>query len=170
MKGSTIPGRAQARKTKNSLKKCVNSVGVRTLLNTGVVRNFRKLKIKLQNGKPSLLFSTKGKEKSIDSNTKTPNQTVQLADTLKNSNTDLSSSQESKFSLPQDLKANKEKLADLLRILRQIRIILARVPDVKKTLKEMEKPEDPSNKFFILAEEFFYNISAFLRSFHSYLI
>ncbi|GBN87820.1 hypothetical protein AVEN_61279-1 [Araneus ventricosus] len=63
-----------------------------------------------------------------------------------------------KFSLPKDLKANKEKLADLLRILKQILIILAKVADFKKTLKEIEKTKDPSNKLFILAEDLNENI------------
>ncbi|GBM08709.1 hypothetical protein AVEN_52782-1 [Araneus ventricosus] len=62
------------------------------------------------------------------------------------------------FSLPQDLLANKEELADLFRLLKQMQIILARVPDVKKTLEEMGKTEHPSNKLFILAEELNDNI------------
>ncbi|GBN48772.1 hypothetical protein AVEN_211468-1 [Araneus ventricosus] len=49
--------------------------------------------------------------------------------------------------------ANKENISDLLRILKQMQMILAKVPDVKRTLEKMEKTEGPSNKLLMLAEE-----------------
>ncbi|GBM74188.1 hypothetical protein AVEN_104811-1 [Araneus ventricosus] len=96
----------------------------------------------------------KEQKKPVNSNTKAPNQNIQLTETPKSIETGLHPSQETvNFSLPQDLLANKEEIADLFRLLKQMQILLAKVPDVKKTLEEMEKTEDPSNKLFILAEE-----------------
>ncbi|GBM62847.1 hypothetical protein AVEN_35151-1 [Araneus ventricosus] len=120
--------------------------------------NCLKIKSKVTEGKicTSVL---KERKKPVDSNTKTPNQNVQLADTPKSPDTDLPSSEETvNCSLPQDLITNKEELADFFRLLKQIQIILAKVPDVKKTLEEVEKIEDPSNKLFILAQEHSDNI------------
>ncbi|GBN46928.1 RNA-directed DNA polymerase from mobile element jockey [Araneus ventricosus] len=55
--------------------------------------------------------------------------------------------------LPAEFQINKEELADLFRLLKQIQLIMAKVPNVKQTLTEMEKTEDPYNKLFILSEE-----------------
>ncbi|GBN67842.1 hypothetical protein AVEN_92080-1 [Araneus ventricosus] len=99
-------------------------------------------------------ISYERKEKPANSNSKAPNQNIQLAETSKSTDTGLPPSQETvNFSVPQYLLDNKEELADLFRLLKEMQIILAKVPDVKKTLDEMEKAEDPSNKLFILAEE-----------------
>ncbi|GBN60209.1 hypothetical protein AVEN_60436-1 [Araneus ventricosus] len=99
------------------------------------------------------------KEKPVNTNAKIPNQIAQLDETPKNTETVHPPSQETvNFSHPQDLQANKEELGDLFRLLKQMQVILSKVPDVKKTLEEMEKTEDPSNKLFILVEELNDNI------------
>ncbi|GBN80042.1 hypothetical protein AVEN_212781-1 [Araneus ventricosus] len=81
-------------------------------------------------------------------------QNYELSETPKSTDAGLPPSQETvNFSLPQDLLANKDELADLFRVLKQMQIILDKVPDIKKTLEEIGKTEDPSNKLFILEEE-----------------
>ncbi|GBO10889.1 hypothetical protein AVEN_193486-1 [Araneus ventricosus] len=88
----------------------------------------------------NLRFSLKGKEKTPNSITKVPNQIVQPAETPKNTDTSLPPSQETvNFSLPEDLLANKDELADLFRLLKQMQIILAKVPDVKKDTRRNGK-------------------------------
>ncbi|GBN24493.1 hypothetical protein AVEN_241314-1 [Araneus ventricosus] len=117
-----------------------------------------RIKNKVTEGK-TFASVLKEKKKPVDSISKTPNQNVQLAETLKIAETALPPSQETvNSSLPQDLLANKEELADFFRLLKQMQIILAKVTDVKKPLEEMEKTEDPSNKLYILAEELNDNI------------
>ncbi|GBO27268.1 hypothetical protein AVEN_231557-1, partial [Araneus ventricosus] len=83
-----------------------------------------------------------------------PNQDIQRAEISKSKDTGLPPSQETvNFSFPQDFHVNKEELADLFRFLKQMQLVLAKVPNVKKTLEEMEKSEDPCIKLFILSEE-----------------
>ncbi|GBM78467.1 hypothetical protein AVEN_119229-1 [Araneus ventricosus] len=74
--------------------------------------NFPKNKV--TEGK-TFVSAFKEREKTVNSNAKTPNQNVQLTVTPKNTDTSLLTSQETVIvSLPQDLLANKE-LADLFR-------------------------------------------------------
>ncbi|GBN60197.1 hypothetical protein AVEN_190739-1 [Araneus ventricosus] len=114
--------------------------------------NFPEIKSKVTEGLDR-------KEKPVNTNAKIPNQIAQLDETPKNTETVHPPSQETvNFSHPQDLQANKEELGDLFRLLKQMQVILSKVPDVKKTLEEMEKTEDPSNKLFILVEELNDNI------------
>ncbi|GBN77547.1 hypothetical protein AVEN_51185-1 [Araneus ventricosus] len=85
---------------------------------------------------------------------KAPNQDIQRVETSKITDTGLPPSQETvNFSLPQHFHVKKEALADLFRFLKQMQLILAKVPNVKKTLEELEKTEDPYNKLFIMPEE-----------------
>ncbi|GBM95459.1 hypothetical protein AVEN_55004-1 [Araneus ventricosus] len=94
-------------------------------------------------------FKTQGKRRRSSKSQLDDNE---LAETPKSTDTGLLPSQETvNCSLPQDLLANKDELADLFTLLKQTQIILAKVPDVKKALEEMEKTEDPSNKLFIFS-------------------
>ncbi|GBM06521.1 hypothetical protein AVEN_150359-1 [Araneus ventricosus] len=132
--------------------KCAKCGGPHTASYRGCP-NFPKIKNKVTVEK-TFASVLKERKKTVNLNTKAPNQNIQLAETPTSTDTGLPPSQEMvNFSLLHDLLANKEELADLFRLLKQMQIILAKVPDVKKTLDEMEKTEDPSNKLFILAEE-----------------
>ncbi|GBN50392.1 hypothetical protein AVEN_185886-1 [Araneus ventricosus] len=131
------------------MPKCANCGGPHIASYRGCPE-FPEIKNKVREGK-TFASVLKERKKPVASNIKTSNQNVQLSDTPKNADTDLPSSQETvNFSLPQDFLVNKEELADLLRLLKQMQIILAVVPDVKKTIRNGKKTEDPSDKPFIL--------------------
>ncbi|GBO00701.1 hypothetical protein AVEN_14109-1 [Araneus ventricosus] len=131
--------------------KCANFGGPHTASYRGCP-NFPKIK-KVTTEKT---FASVLKERRQPSTTTTKalNQEIQLAEIPDAIDTGLPPSQElANISLPTDLQVNKEELTDLFRFLKQMQLILAKVSNVKQTLEEMGKTEDPYNKFFILSEE-----------------
>ncbi|GBM19885.1 hypothetical protein AVEN_186155-1 [Araneus ventricosus] len=131
--------------------KCANCGGPHTASYRGCP-NFPKIK----KVTPEKAFASVLKERRQLSTTATKpqNQEIQTATTSGDTDTGLPPSQElGNIPLPAEFQINKEELADLFRFLKQMQLILAKVPNVKQTLTEMEKTEDPYNKIFILSEE-----------------
>ncbi|GBM06909.1 hypothetical protein AVEN_147847-1 [Araneus ventricosus] len=132
--------------------KCANCGGSHTASYRGCP-NFPKIRNKVA-AEETLASVLKERKQPAIPTSKAQNQDIQLPETSKSTDTGLPPSQEAvNFTLPQDFHINKEELADLFRFLKQMQLILAKVPNVKKTRDEMEKTEDPCNKLFILSEE-----------------
>ncbi|GBO03817.1 hypothetical protein AVEN_90449-1 [Araneus ventricosus] len=90
----------------------------------------------------------KERKKPVNFNTEAPNQNTQLAETPISADTGFPPSQETvNFTPPQVILANKEELADLYRLLKQMQIILAKVPDVKRHSMKWEKQRTQSTNF-----------------------
>ncbi|GBM01545.1 hypothetical protein AVEN_209343-1 [Araneus ventricosus] len=131
--------------------KCANCGGPHTASYRGCP-NFPKIK-KVSTEKT---FASVLKERKQPSTTtmKTLNQEIQSHTTSEATDTGLPPSQElANIPLPAEFQINEEELAHLFRFLKQMQLILAKVPNVKQTLAEMEKTEDPYNKIFILSEK-----------------
>ncbi|GBM17711.1 hypothetical protein AVEN_56032-1 [Araneus ventricosus] len=114
--------------------KCANCGDLHTASYRGCP-NFPKIKNKIIERK-TFAYVLKEKKKPVEVNSEIPPPSVHHVDTPKRPNMELSSNQEAvrNFSIPQDLISNQEELVD--RFLKQMKIILSKILDVKKTLEK----------------------------------